>query len=173
MTKHTWWIVLLVCSICVPVKAQHMRVEPAIPVAWQSFIGQQLAQSLTSPSAEIRGQALQLIVPLAQAFGETVDLSPTVTPMVSIYAHDPDESNRVAALVALHALGDEGGMQHVRMGVAAQASPRVQHIALALLMDYYGPGTFAGAEDLAAIAESVLEQYRLARLTPSAIALHH
>ena len=38
-------------------------------------------------------------------------------------------------------------------------------------MDYYGPETFEGAKDMAAIAESVRAYYRAERLTPPAIAV--
>ena len=51
----------------------------------------------------------------------------------------------------------------MRLGISRQPSKRVQHAALAVLMDYYGPETFEGAEDMAAIAESVRAYYRSER----------
>ncbi len=91
--------------------------------------------------------------------------------LLSIYREDTDERCRLAAVVGLHAIADEGGLQQVRLGIASQKSKRVQHAAMAVLMDYYGPETFEGAEDMAAIAESVLAYYRTERLTPPAIAV--
>ena len=157
----------------VNVQAQHVRVEPERPAVWSLFIGQQLAQSLESPSADIRTKALEHIILLARSFGDELDLTDAVPALLSIYNEDADERCRLAAVTGLHAIADEGGLQQARLGIAKQASKRVQHAALAVLMDYYGADTFEGAEDMAEIAEQVLAYYRTERLTPPAIAVRN
>ncbi len=173
MTTKTFFIGLVALSFCftLTAQAQHIRATPERPAVWSLFIGQQLAQSLESPSAEIRAKALEYITLFARSFGDEVDLTDAVPALLSIYNEDADERCRLAALVSLHAIADEGGLQHVRLGIARQASKRVQHAAMAVLMDYYGAETFEGAEDMAAIAESVRAYYRTERLTPPAIAI--
>ncbi len=175
MTTKNFFIGLVALSFCftLTAQAQKVRVEPEAqrPAVWSLFIGQQLAQSLESPSADIRAKALEYITLFARSFGDEVDLSDAVPTLLSIYREDTDERCRLAAVVGLHAIADEGGLQQVRLGIASQKSKRVQHAAMAVLMDYYGPETFEGAEDMAAIAESVQAYYRTERLTPPAIAV--
>ncbi|MDX1429823.1 MAG: HEAT repeat domain-containing protein [Rhodothermales bacterium] len=154
-------------------EAQHVRVEAERPAVWTMFVGQQIAESLESPSADIRVKALENIIQIARSFGDELDLTEAVPQLLSIYNADDDERCRLAAVVGLHAIGDEHGYQHVRKGVAVQASKRVQHAALAVLWDHYGAATFEGAEDMAGIAESVLEYYDSVELTPPAIAALH
>lgn len=172
MTTKNFFIALIALSFCftVTAQAQHVRAEPDRPAVWSQFIGQQMAQSLESPSEEIRTKALEHVIHLARSFGEELDLTEAVPALLSVYRDDPDERCRLAAVAGLHAVADEGGLQQVRLGIARQTSKRVQHAAMAVLMDFYGPETFEGAEDMAAIAESVRAYYRMERLTPPAIA---
>ena len=171
-TKKSFFIALVALSFCITLtaQAQHVRAEPEHPAVWSMFIGQQMAESLASPSAEIRAKALEHVIHLARSFSEELDLTEAVPALLSIYREDPDERCRLAAVAGLHAIAEEGGLQQVRLGIARQTSQRVQHAAMAVLMDYYGPETFEGAEDMAAIAESVRAYYRMERLTPPAIA---
>lgn len=162
---------LFAASFClaITVDAQHVRVEAERPAVWNMFIGQQLAESLESPSADIRAKALEHITLLARSFGDELDLTDAVPSLISIYENDQDERCRLAAVVGLHSIGDETGFQLLRKGVAIQPSKRVQHAVLAVLMDHYGPETFEGAEDMARIAESVLQYYDSMRLIGPAI----
>ncbi len=175
MTTKNFFIGLVALSFCftLTAQAQHVRATPERPAVWSLFIGQQLAQSLESPSAEIRAKALEHITLLARSFGEELDLSDAVPALLSIYNEDPDERCRLAAVAGLHAIADEAGLQQVRLGIARQASKRVQHAAMAVLMDYYGAETFEGAEDMATLAESVQAYYRTERLRPPAIAVRN
>ena len=172
MTTRSFFVAFMALSFCftLTAQAQHVRAEPEHPAVWSMFIGEQMARSLESASAEIRAKALEHTIHLARAFGEELDLTEAVPVLLSIYREDPEERCRLAAVAGLHAIADEGGLQQVRLGIARQASPRVQHAALAVLMDYYGPETFERAEDMAAIAGAVQAYYRAQRLTPPAIA---
>lgn len=171
MTTMNFFIGLVALSFffTLTAQAQHVRAEPEAeqPAVWSLFIGQQLAQSLESPSAGIRAKALEQVTLLARSFGEELDLSDAVPALVSIYNEDPDPRRRLAAVAGLHAIADEAGMQQVRLSIARQASKRVQHAAMAVLMDYYGAETFEGADDISALP------YRPERLRPPAYALRN
>ena len=148
-------------------QAQHAHIVPEAeqPVVWNMFIGQQLAQSLESPSDGIRTKALEHVMFLARSFGDEIDLTEAVPVLLSIYKEDPDEQCRLAAVAGLHAIGDEWGLQQLRLGITGQSSKRVQHLAIAVLVDYYGMDTFEGAADIGAIAEQVMTFYKTEQLT--------
>ena len=171
MTTKNFFIGLVALSFffTLTAQAQHVRAEPEAeqPAVWSLFIGQQLAQSLESPSAGIRAKALEQVTLLARSFGEELDLSDAVPALVSIYNEDPDPRRRLAAVAGLHAIADEAGMQQVRLSVARQASKRVLDAAMAVLWDYYGAETFEGADDIGALP------YRPERLFPPAYALRN
>ncbi len=173
MKTTSFLIATVAVSFClaIDVQAQHVRAEPDQPAVWGMFIGQQLAESLDSPVVGIRTKALEHITLLARSFGDKLDLTEATPALLSIYTSDPDERCRLAAVVGLHAIADEGGFQKMRQGIASQESKRVQHAALAVLMDYYGAETFEGSDDMAAVAESVLRYYSDVGLTPPVIAL--
>ena len=139
---------------------------------WDTFIGPQLSELLQSPIAEVRRKALGHIITMTHAFGDELDLRGAVPALVTVYREDADEQCRLAAVVGLHALGDEGGMQQVRQGVASEPSKRVQHTALALLMDHYGPETFEGDESMARVAASVQAHFEDSRNASSYLAKH-
>ncbi|MBT8402112.1 MAG: hypothetical protein KJO98_16670 [Rhodothermia bacterium] len=168
-------VALFAASFCfaITADAQHVRVESERPAVWTMFVGQQIAESLESPSADIRVKSLENIILLARSYGDDLDLTEAVPKLLSIYKSDDDERCRLAAVVGLHAINDEAGFQLIRKSIALQPSKRVQHATLAVLMDHYGPDTFEGAEDMAGIAESVLEYYDSVSLTPPAIAAVH
>ena len=163
---------MLIILFVLSAQAQHTRVTPVAeqPAVWSMFIGQQLAQSLESPSAGIRAKALEQVTLLARSFGDALNLADAVPALLSIYNKDTEEQCRIAAVAALHAIGDEWGLHRMRQGIASQSSKQVQHTTLAALRDYYEPSTFEGEKDLAIIAESVLAYYEAVRLTLSFIA---
>lgn len=134
-----------------------IREEPgaAAAKAWSQFIGEQLAESLVSPNDEIKAIAMQQITYFAQ-FATKLDLTGTVSPLLDVYKSDDDEQYRVASVAALHAVGDERGMQQLRLGVATQSSRRVQVAALAALFDFYGPVTFERDQAMADIARKLI-----------------
>lgn len=156
-------LVLLLGSFAAGAHAQVIRAEePAEPPRWTQAIGYQLAELLVSPIDEQRSQAFQLTAYYARSRPE-LDLEPTVPVLVEIYKGDAEERYRLAAVGALHAIGDENGMQQVRRLVYWQPSGRVQNVSLAALVDYYGPQTFKGDEVAAALAETQIERITAAR----------
>lgn len=157
-------------------QAQHVRVsaEPSAPAVWSAFIGTQLSSLLESPSEETKTKALVQVIYFASFHGDRLDLTETVPVLLKIYKNDADERCRLAAVAGLRAIGDEAGMQQIRLGIAAQPSKRVQHVALGALMDYYGPGTFERSADMASIAEAVRDHYDTrGRTAPTVIAANN
>jgi len=122
---------------------------------WSQFIGKQLSESLVSSNPEIKATAIRQIMYFAR-YAPTLDLTETVSPLLEMYKADKDEQYRVASVAALHAIGDERGMQQVRMGVERQSSRRVQVAALATLIDYYGPETFERDRNMDKLARELI-----------------
>lgn len=120
---------------------------------------QELAQMLTSPIAEKRSRAFHLVTDFAYRSPE-VDLNPLVPTLVGLCKNDPDEKYRLAAVSALHALGDERGMEQLRQRFAEEPSLRVQFMSVRVLLDYYGADAFADDVEAATIANSVLARRR-------------
>ncbi len=170
MTFHkrfpSFAILILFCALTA--QAQHTRTAPDQdrPDVWSTFIGSQLAQSLDSPVAQIRNKALEQVIMLARSYGKELDLSAAVPGLLEIYTENPDEQFRLAEITGLHAIGDEGGLQQMRLGLTRQPSKLVQHVAISALLDHYGPGTFEGAEDISAIAKEVLAYYEANKRGP-------
>jgi hypothetical protein len=146
--------------------AQPAYPAPAVSDVWSANLGDQLARSLVSPVPAIKAQALHQTTYYAQFHGAEIDLTATVPALIAIYEKDASEEARVAAVAALYALGDENGMQRLRAAVRIQPSAQVRLAALGALMDYYGPATFAGDAELAAMARELSEaletQYEVA-----------
>ena len=123
---------------------------------WGRRLTRHLAVELASSSAETRAQTMSTVVSVARAYPDRVDLRPLAPALLSIYREDPDERHRFLAVVALHATADESAMQALRSEVVREPAPRVQRVLLAVLVDYYGPGTFEGDLEAAAVAEALL-----------------
>jgi hypothetical protein len=128
--------------------------------AWDQDIGMRLVGSLASPDAGVRMSALTETVSYAQFNEGQIDLAATVPVLLSIYRQDPEEPCRLTAVAALHAIGDATAMTLLRAFLPQQTSPRVQLATLMTLKDYYGLRTFEGDEEMAALAEALLERYR-------------
>ncbi len=128
-----------------------------IPTAWSKNAGTQLAANLASIDPEVSDGALEQLIVLARSMGE-VDLSAAVPQLVAIFASDPDPARRTAAVVALHAIGEEEGMQRVRGLLTHETVPSVLTAAIGALNDYYGLETFKGDEDTSAIAASLIDR---------------
>lgn len=77
---------------------------------WVSNIGEQLRASLYSRSDEVRFRAIQDVVTLATLYPGQLDLTPTVRPLLQIYATSENQSHRMATINALYAVGDSRGM---------------------------------------------------------------
>jgi hypothetical protein len=79
-----------------------------------------------------------------------------VPALLEIYGHDPDEAYRLAAVTALHSIGDEAGMKQVRQRFAEEPSLVVQYVSVCALIDLYGPKAFGRDREAVALARNVL-----------------
>jgi hypothetical protein len=105
----------------------------------------ELAQMLTSTVDAQRIRALQRVTELAYHTPD-VDLTSAVPALVDIYNNDPDKRYRLAAVSALHAIGDEQGMRQVRKRVLREPSLSVQYAAVGALLHHLGPYAFSGGD---------------------------
>lgn len=133
---------LLTGASVLPAAAQsaHIPETPAGDVAVS-----ELAQMLTSTVDAQRIRALQRVTELAYHTPD-VDLTPAVPALVDIYNNDPDKRYRLAAVSALHAIGDEQGMRQVRERVLREPSLSVQYAAVGALLHHLGPYAFSGGD---------------------------
>lgn len=160
MTYKTLTLGTVALSLCFVVAVQAQpKSAPQPPGIWSMFIGQQLSQSLESPTAEIRQIALEQVLQLKHTYAAELDLTPVVPHLVAIFTNDPDPQCRLAAVVAIHTLGDEEGMQHVWAKVHRQTDKRVQYAAVAALIDHYGADAFRTDPTLTAIAAELREYF--------------
>jgi len=131
----------------------------------------ELAQMLTSTVDSQRIRALQRVTELAYHTPD-VDLAPTVPALVDIYNNDPDKRYRLAAVSALHAIGDEYGMKQIRKRVLREPSLSVQYAAVGALLHHLGPHAFSGEAGAVSVARNIIarkeEAGRLSRTQQAA-----
>jgi len=143
----------LLAGSWVPATAQPMR--PPNTSATNAETVARLADQLTATVDAELFDALPQITNLAYRTSD-LDLTPAVPALIVIYQSHPETSYRYAALGALHAIGDETGMQAVRDGVFLEPSLRVQYVALAATLAYFGPQAFGSDAEAVALANNVL-----------------
>lgn len=127
--------------------------------AWAKNVGLQMADALTSDNSVIRANALYQTMYFAQHRKEA-DLVPAVPALLDIYKSDADDQYRIAAAVALHAIGDASAMQEMRSELRSQTSRRVQSVSIALLHEFYGSETFENSPTEAQMARDILAEMR-------------
>ena len=147
--------------------------DPESPIVWNTFIGQQLAGMMQSPTAEIRHKSLQLVTQLAAYGPDAVDLSETLPPLLSIYRTDPDERCRMAALSGMHAIGDHDTLRRLHQGLYKQSSKRVQLATMATLVAFYGPATFEGDRKAARLAKDLQAHFQRVKEVEAVVAAGH
>lgn len=154
--------VVLVSGLLASVGALPTTAQPAqssAAPAVKAMTAHELAQMLTSPSAAEREEAFYQITNLAYRSPE-VDLTPTIPVLTDIITNDPDERDRLTAVSALCAIGDESGMQRVRQRFTEEPSLVVQYVSVGALLDYYGPDAFENDAEARALAKNVLARKR-------------
>ncbi|MDX1530872.1 MAG: HEAT repeat domain-containing protein [Rhodothermales bacterium] len=151
--------------LCTPVAEAQTASAARAPDTAASFapdreVGNRLAEALASPAPEVRRSALDAALIYARYNTGRLDLTAMVPALLAIYGEDPDAQCRLAAVVALHAIGDEAGMAAARHRLREQTDRRVRVVTLSALADYHGLGALVGASDLAAVAEALLAPHR-------------
>lgn len=132
---------------------------------WVENFGQQLTASLESDSPKIRELALRHIIYFASFYGDNLDLSDAVPTLLDLYRNDDDADVRLYAIVALHAIGDERGMEEVRRTLYTQDwPPRLQFVTLAALVNHYGPEYYNMDREASRLADNLMKLYMQPRV---------
>lgn len=149
MTRTRWtalFTALLLVGLMGTAQAQTVRapgvVEEEVPMVeaptWRANFGKQTAIQLRSKIPAVREQALVNIITVANQ-DRGVDLRPVLSSLERTYERDRNEGHRMMALVALHAISDEGSMQYLAEQTRYwERSERVHRLVRAILADYYG-----------------------------------
>ncbi|ARA94556.1 MAG: hypothetical protein D6685_17270 [Bacteroidetes bacterium] len=105
--------------------------------SWWNALSRQLVLSLDKPVTQVDQQTLQNIIFFATNHADKVRLDGATQPLLWIYRTHPDDSYRLMALAALHAIGDENAMYRLYQHVERETSERVRKSTIAALNDYY------------------------------------
>lgn len=97
-----------------------------------------LNADLINKSEVRKAQALKEVVYIANQHGQGIDFRRTASRLYEVYRYDRNESYRVMALAALHAIGRKNSMKLLYQHVPFERSPRVRRQTVAALADYYG-----------------------------------
>lgn len=115
---------------------------PVSSAAWQTYFGAQSALLLRMPSTSTKAQTMQNLILFANLYGSVLDLSDAVPALVTIYERETDDRLQTMALAAIHAIGDEEGMERILQLFAdsyfrrQRISPRLRHMTHAALAEY-------------------------------------
>lgn len=143
---RTLLTICLLIGLMGTAQAQTIRapgvVEEPVPMiessTWRANFGEQTAIQLRSKIPAVREQALINVITVANQDSE-VNLRPVLGSLESIYQRDRNEGHRMMALVALHAIRDEGSMRFLAEQTRYwEPSTRVYRLVRAILIDYYG-----------------------------------
>ncbi|MEM9998674.1 MAG: HEAT repeat domain-containing protein [Bacteroidota bacterium] len=108
---------------------------PLTSPTWQANVGAQYAALLDSDSERVRADALGHIQLLARQQPDA-DLADTIEPLLALYETDRNDALRMAAVAALHALGDSAGMERLAELAQNEPSPTVRRVTNAALRDH-------------------------------------
>ena len=125
---------MLLVARAVPALAQE-AIEPAS--TWKQHVGEQLSLELAAADDARQEHALQLVIQLAHRYDD-LDLSATVPDLLSIYRWDRDRAHRMMALAALHAVGDDYGIERLAELAATERSHTVRKLTFAAVADHRG-----------------------------------
>ena len=106
--------------------------------AWWKDFSRAAAQALLSSDDLVQERAMQSIIFFATYYPEQADFRRTAAQLLQIYRYEQDEQQRVLALSALNALGDETAMRHLAQDVEHETSERLRRLATAAVNHYFG-----------------------------------
>lgn len=79
---------------------------------------------------------IQEIIYYATLYGERFDFRASVAQLLDVYRYHENESYRMMAVSALHAIGDRHGIEGLREAVRHQPSARIRQLTKAALKAY-------------------------------------
>ena len=107
------------------------------PQVWWDKLEAQLTHSLDSDLAVVREQTLQHIIFFGTHYPEHFDFTNAAVKVLALYERPDDDTHRILALMAMHAIANEHTMDRLREVVDWERSERVRQLARAVLADYY------------------------------------
>ena len=162
LLKRAVWIVLLPCLAWTGLDAQPMPLPetppdplPALlvntpledyasidlngldPAQWTTFAALHVAL-LDDEDERTRIDAMRNIIHFAKNYGDQVDFHSGVDELYGIYRFSRNETERIYALTALHAIGQDDTMRQLARDVKYEGSERIRRMLVAVVNDYFG-----------------------------------
>ena len=162
LLKRAVWIVLLSCLAWTGLLAQPMPLPEAspdplpsllvdtpledygsidlnglTPAQWKTFAALHTAL-LENDDARTRIDAMRNVIHFAKQYGEQVDFRGAVDELYGIYRFSRNETERIYAVTALHAIGQDDAMRQLVRDVQFEGSKRVRRTTIAAINDYFG-----------------------------------
>ena len=106
------------------------------PSQWKTFAALHVAL-LEDDDARARINAMRNVIHFAKQYGDQVDFRGAVEELYAIYRFSRDETERIYAVTALHAIGQEDAMRQLARDVQFEGSKRVRRTVVAAVNDYF------------------------------------
>jgi hypothetical protein len=104
--------------------------------SWWNALGRQLALSVDIPPEQVSPVAVQNIIFFATNHRSRIRLDDAVPGLRAVYEQHAEESMRIMAVVALHAIGSRAAMRALRKTLPDEPSERVRKMAMAAVKSY-------------------------------------
>ncbi len=100
---------------------------------WWSSLEQQLTESAASDVAKVRQGAIQHIIFFAENYDEFVNFDEAAYEIMGLFEMSEDVDERLLALAALSAIGENMTMERLSVVAASERSARVRGVAAAVI----------------------------------------
>lgn len=120
----------------VPADFADLRFDELTKSEWKRLRAD-LIEGLRSEDSRAWEETAQKVIYLAVFQSEKVDLNRANVPLYDVYNLGRNETHRIMALAAIHAIGHHDTLAHVAQDVRLEASPRVKRLSAAAVVDYF------------------------------------
>ncbi|MFW5972738.1 MAG: hypothetical protein ACOCTG_02005 [Bacteroidota bacterium] len=103
---------------------------------WKALRKQQM-EALHSADDQLWPVALANITYLARFHSDEVNFKCAMPWLVDTFAYAPRQQDRMAALAAIHAIGDDQTMAYLAEYIKDERNPQIKRVAIAALVDHY------------------------------------
>ncbi len=100
-----------------------------------TLIEKNICANLTHPSDEVKGDAIQLVIDLKNAY-PTMDLDYAIIPLMSVLKHDTRDELRILSALALRTFDSDRARFAVSQRARFDESPRVARHCSRLMRDW-------------------------------------
>ena len=104
---------------------------------WFNTVDVGYATAIDNGNTANREKAIQDVIFIATQYQDKVAFRKVVSPLLNVYIFDKNKNRRLMALSALHAIGDNYGMQRLRELVNDEPSEQVRRLTRRALNDFY------------------------------------